>query len=85
MLNEIHIQGESRDDPHQLDMLIFYFELHFEFRSAELLILNKILRADSYEIYVKALNIHWEYSLYCWKTFWVGLFEVLISFGVSFN
>ena len=58
MLNEIHIQGESRDDPHQLDMLIFYFELHFEFRSAELLILNKILRADSHEIYVKTLSIH---------------------------
>ena len=58
MLNEIHTQEESRDDPHRPDMLIFWSELHFEFRSAEPSILNKILRADSYEIYVKTLNIH---------------------------
>ena len=58
MLNEIHTQEESRGDLHQLDMLIFWSELHFEFRSVEPSILNKILRADSYEIYVKTLNIH---------------------------
>ena len=58
MMNEIHIQEESRDDQHQRDMLSFLTGLHFEFRSVEPSILNKILRADSYEIYVKTLNIH---------------------------
>lgn len=58
MLIEIHTQEESRDDPHRPDMLIFWSELHFEFRLVEPSILNKILRADSYEIHAKTLNIH---------------------------